>query len=82
MLDIAKKGEWDQVDGQLQDLLLTMETLRSLDFRNLTEPSQRKQVEQLLELLGSTIQVCSERKDQIAPLINAFAIAINTPGEP
>ncbi|PKO27893.1 MAG: hypothetical protein CVU32_02205 [Betaproteobacteria bacterium HGW-Betaproteobacteria-5] len=82
LLDIAEKGEWEKVDSLLQDLLRTMETVRSSSNRNLTAPDFRKQVQEVLRLLDSALQVCSERKDQIAPLVNAFARAIAPPATP
>lgn len=78
LLDISEKGEWEKVDGLLQDMLRTMETVRSSSYRNLAAPDIRK----VLQLLDSALQVCSERKDQIAPLINAFASAIAPPAKP
>lgn len=78
LLGIAEKGEWEKVDGLLQDMLRTMETVRSSSYRNLAAPDIRK----VLQLLDSALQVCSERKDQIAPLINAFASAIAPPAKP
>ncbi|MBU1364320.1 MAG: hypothetical protein KKE51_10900 [Gammaproteobacteria bacterium] len=82
LLDIAENGEWEKVDGLLQDLLRTMETVRSSNYRNLATPDIRKQVQEVLRLLDSALLVCSERKDQIAPLVNAFANAIAPPAKP
>ncbi|MBT9521003.1 MAG: hypothetical protein IV101_08910 [Dechloromonas sp.] len=82
LLDIAEKGEWEKIDGQLQDLLLTMEAVCASSTQNLTKPGSIKQIEQILQLLHSATLLCSERKDQIAPLINAFANAIDTPAKP
>lgn len=82
LLDIAGKGEWEKVDGLLQDLLLTMEIVRSSSYLNLVVPDIRNQVQEVLLLLDSALLVCSERKDQIAPLVNAFANAIAPPAKP
>lgn len=82
MLDIAEKGEWEKIDEQQQALLLTMETVCSSDSRYLTKTGSPKQVEQILQLLHSAILLCSARKDQIAPLVNAFAKAKNAPAKP
>lgn len=82
LLDIAGKGEWEKIDGQLRDLLLTMEAVCASSTQNLTKPGSTKQIEQILQLLDSAILLCSERKDQIAPLVNAFANALDTPAKP
>lgn len=82
MLDIAEKGEWGKIDEQLQELLLTMEAVCASSTQNLTKPGCTKQIEQILQLLHSATLLCSERKDQIAPLVNAFANAVNTPAKP
>jgi hypothetical protein len=82
LLDIAEKGEWEKIDGQLQALLLMMEAVRSADSRSLASSGSPEQVEGVLRLLHSAVLLCSERKDQIAPLVNAFANAIDDPVKP
>ena len=82
LLNIAEKGEWEKIDGQLQDLLLTMEAVCASSTHSLTQSGNTKQIEQILQLLHSATLLCSERKDQIAPLINAFANAIDTSAKP
>lgn len=82
LLDIAEKGEWEKIDGQLQALLLTMEAVCASNTQNLATLGGTKQIEQILQLLHSATLLCSERKDQITPLVNAFANAVNTPAKP
>lgn len=82
LLDIAKKGEWEKIDGQLQDLLQALETVRASNAKYLKNAGSVEQIEQILQLLDSAILLCSERKDQIAPLVNAFANALDTPAKP
>jgi len=80
--DMAKKGEWEKLDSQNQELLLMMEAVRSLDSQFLTKTASPDQLERILQLLHSAIQLCSARKNQIAPLVNAFAKAIDAPAKP
>jgi hypothetical protein len=82
LLDIAEKGEWEKFDGLHHELLLLMETLRSTVRLDPKQPDSIVQVERIQQLLQKTIALCSERKDQIAPLVNAFAKAIDTPTSP
>lgn len=79
---MAKKGEWEKLDSQNQELLLMMEAVRSLDSQFLTKTANPDQLERILQLLHSAIQLCSARKNQIAPLVNAFAKAIDAPAKP
>lgn len=82
LLDTAEKGEWETLDERHQELLLTMETVCSADAQFLTKAASPAQIERILQLLHSAIEICSARKDQIAPLVNAFAKAIDAPARP
>lgn len=82
LLDIAEKGEWEKVDALHQELLQTLETVRAAGVRNLIAAGNIRQIEHVQELLHSATQLCSERKDQIAPLVHAFAKVMDTPAKP
>ncbi|MGB4065195.1 MAG: hypothetical protein WBK19_15325 [Azonexus sp.] len=82
LLDMAEKGEWEKLDMQNQELLLMMEAVCSSDSQFLIKIANPEQLEQILQLLHSAIHLCSARKDQIAPLVNAFAKAIDAPAKP
>lgn len=80
---MAKKGEWEKLDSQNQELLLMMmEAVCSSDSQFLIKTASPEQLERILQLLHSAIQLCSARKNQIAPLVNAFAKAIDAPAKP
>lgn len=82
MQDIAEKGEWEKIDGQLEALLLTMDRVRSLNFRHQAIAAHPEQAEQVLQHLHAMIDLCSARKEQISPLIAAFANTPEAPPEP
>ena len=82
MLEVAEKGEWGKVDGLHGDLLQTMDILCAPPPHDLSKAERRVQVESVLRLLHDAEAACSERKDQIAGLVNAFAKATNPPPQP
>lgn len=82
LLDLAQKGEWERLDEELEGLLQIMEILRSTEFRPPASPGKRAQIEQSLQLLKAATDLCSTRKDQITPLINAFVQKIDAPTQP
>jgi hypothetical protein len=79
---MAEKGEWEKVDGLHRELLLAMEAIWSSEPHYLTKAGNTEQVERALQLLHSAVSLCSERKDQIASLINAFTKSIDAPAKP
>lgn len=82
MLDIAEKGEWEKVDELHESLLQTLEAVRASGRHNLTAAGNIQKIEQIQQLLHTATQLCSERKGQIAPLVQAFAKATDTPAKP
>lgn len=79
LLVIAEKGEWEKIDAQLEDLLLAMKTVCASSTQELKKIGSSAQIEHIVQLLHVATSLCSERKDQIAPLVNAFAKAIDSP---
>jgi len=78
LLRIGEKGEWEKIEELLHELLLLLDTVRAKGFIDLTKPGIPEKTERVLQLLRSATDLCSERKDQIAPLVNAFANTIGS----
>lgn len=82
LLVIAEKGEWEKMDEQLASLLPLMETVRATAFHRPPNALGREQIELVIDLLQTASNTCSTRKEQITPLINAFAKATEAPTKP
>lgn len=78
---MAKSGEWDRIETIAPALIADLEIAGSSTDFNVNQ-SHRAQLTKVLRMLGSTIELCQTRKDQIAPLINAFASAVNIQTKP
>ena len=68
----AEQGEWDKISDFSGHLLPALEAVRSLDPSAQNTPQQADQIRKTLTLLQAAIAQCAERKEQIAPLINAL----------
>lgn len=76
LLTIAREGEWDQLAAYCDQFLPILGTVEKTDF-SLDSGStlNRNDIQETIKLMQSAIEKCSERKAQIAPLINALAPA-------
>lgn len=76
LLTIARQGEWDQVTDYCDQLLPILAAVEKTDFSLGTGllPG-RVDMQETIALMHSAIEKCSERKAQIAPLIEALAPA-------
>jgi hypothetical protein len=59
-----------------------MELSKSTDFHHQSPPDRREKIEHVLQQLSVATDLCSKRKEQITPLINAFAKATEAPTKP
>ncbi len=82
LLKVAEKGEWEKLDGLHGDLLQTMDILCAPPPHDLSNAERAAQVKGVLQLLDDAMAACSERKDQIAGLVNAFSKATTPPPQP
>lgn len=76
---MLQQGEWEQLDSLESVLLPALEAARTPAPGN--QPG-RQQIEQLLRKLELTIQACSNRKEQIAPLVEALSVTERSPAKP
>lgn len=70
LIDSAERGEWDALD-QIAGRLIP--ALNAVDHASLQEPVDAKAIRQLLQKLQAAIDRCTERKAQIAPLVDALS---------
>lgn len=76
LLTIARQGEWDQVTDYCDQLLPILAAVEKADFSpGRGSLASRNDIQETIALMQSAIEKCSERKAQIAPLINALAHA-------
>lgn len=76
LLTIARQGEWDQVTNYCDQLLPILAAVEKTGFSPETGSLPgRNDIQETIALMQSAIEKCSERKAQIAPLINALAPA-------
>lgn len=78
MLLVAKNGDWDRINDLGLQFLTALEAAKKSDFLSNIASIKREEIQNLLAMLQSAIEQCSTRKNQIAPLIKAFAIAKDT----
>lgn len=81
-IQAAEEGEWDRISDLSEQLLLELELAARPGILSGTPSADRKDIENTLSLLKSAIEKCNTRKSEIAPLINAFVPAKNTPEAP
>lgn len=73
LLTMAQQGEWDQVTDYCDRLLPILATVEKTELLPQAGSSlNREDIQATVALLQSAIEKCSERKAQIAPLINAL----------
>ncbi|RKT50429.1 hypothetical protein DFR40_2988 [Azonexus fungiphilus] len=73
LLATLEHGDWDRLPDLEPSLLQALTAARSS-----SDAAQRKQIEALLQKLGRAIAACTQRKEQIAPLVNALATTAQT----
>lgn len=64
------------VEGLASPLLRTLDMAQLATNRHLIASTDRHLIEKILKMLNAAIEQCLIRKEQITPLINAFAITV------
>lgn len=72
LLMAFEQGEWDKISDFSEQLLPALEAARMADSLTTNAPQHPEQIKHTLSLLQSAIEKCTERKEQITPLINAL----------
>jgi len=82
LIDAAEKGEWEGIDELALRLKHALDAVHSPNQSMETQKAKREKIEQVLGLIESAISHCAIRKDQIAPLVNAFITNQNASDNP
>ena len=76
LLTFAKQGEWDLVADCCDQLLPVLAAVENADFSQSEGALPvRVDIQETIALMQVAIEKCSERRGQIAPLIDALAPA-------
>jgi hypothetical protein len=70
--DIAKAGSWENLDLQPAPFLTEMAALRAFEKLPIVDPDDRRLINDVQQMLQTTIAQCATRMEQIGPLIKAF----------
>jgi hypothetical protein len=77
-----ERGDWDKISDFSGQLLPALEAVSTPDYLAQNTSQYSEKIRHTLTLLQAAIVLCSERKEQISPLINALTPAKATPKNP
>lgn len=70
--DLAKAGSWESLDLLSAPFLTEMAALRAFEKLPIDDPDDRRLIDDVQQMLQTTIALCATRMEQISPLIKAF----------
>ena len=70
----AKLGQWEQLEQIEAELLIDLDALNNSPKQSIVSMTHRGQIIEIQKLLDTATSLCSIRKEQIEPLVNALKV--------
>src|SRR5574343_364693 len=82
LLGICEQGDWEHVVALTPELLSLMAAFHGVAQSREIAPHNRKKLQGILQALETATRLCSARREEIRPLVNALKITSATTETP